>query len=94
MPKVKHCHADVMMLRGHSFIDFDTRANTRAGILKAAGVAIARQLGDDAIGLCYLSYKTGTPTPWSKEFIEPTLWEDMNIVFKAAHDELFNLRYA
>lgn len=93
MPKVKHCHAEVMMIRGHRFIDFDTRANTHCGILRAAGKAIARQLGDDAIEVCYLSYKTGTPNPWSKETIVPT-WSDNRKIFESAHDELFNLLYA
>ena len=90
---VKKCHASVMMIRGYTSIDFKTKANTRLGILKAAGRAIARQLGDDALEVSYISYKTGTPNPWSKEFIEPTIRENQ-VVFRAAHDELFELLYA
>jgi len=94
MAKVKHCKAWVMKLYGNTTIEFDTKAETRKGILKAAGRAVARQLGDDAISVTSIEYKTGKPNAWSRELIRPSLYEDMHIVFKTARDELFNLRYA
>ena len=92
---VRNCKASVMTLYGNTNIEFKTRAKTKGGILRACGKAIARQLHDDAIDVWGIEVDwPESETPFKTRYITLKNFADHDTVFKAAHDELFEVMYA
>ena len=91
----RKCKASVMLFRGNTNIEFKTRAKTKNGILRACGHAIARQLHDDAIDVWGIEVDwPESTTPFKTRYFSIKTFADHDVVFEAAHDELFNIMYA
>lgn len=74
-------------------VTFKSRAKTRNGLLRTLGREIARQVGDDAIAVHYIE-ECGVSPFGHKPIKRPTMAEEIDVVFPALRDELFNLRYS
>ena len=92
---VRNCKASVMTFCGNTNIEFKTRAKTKGCILRACGRAIARQLHDDAIDVHGIEVEwPESETPFKTKYIALKSFADSDTVFRAAHDELFEVMYA